>query len=61
MDINCAKVVGHRGPVLDIKWNPFNDHVIASASDDATVSTLKGNLNFLFFVTFSAILQLSHD
>ncbi|XP_052800570.1 coronin-1C-A-like isoform X2 [Mya arenaria] len=30
-------VVGHKGPVLDIKWCPHNDDVIASASDDATI------------------------
>ena len=38
MDINTPKVCGHKGPVLDIKWNPFNDSVISSASDDTTVS-----------------------
>ncbi|XP_072020536.1 coronin-2B-like isoform X2 [Amphiura filiformis] len=32
-----AKVTGHSGPVLDIKWNPFNDDMIASCSDDTTV------------------------
>jgi coronin-2 len=30
-------VTGHTGPVLDIKWNPFNDNVIASCSDDCTI------------------------
>ena len=28
---------GHAGPVLDIKWNPFNDNIIASASEDCLV------------------------
>ncbi|XP_064595737.1 coronin-2B-like isoform X2 [Liolophura sinensis] len=37
VDINTPKVCGHKGPVLDVKWNPFNDHVIASCSEDATV------------------------
>ncbi|XP_055872822.1 coronin-1A-like isoform X2 [Biomphalaria glabrata] len=37
VDINCPKVCGHAGAVLDIKWNPFNDCVIASGSDDTTV------------------------
>lgn len=37
MDIHVGKVTGHRGPVLDIKWNPFNDNVIASCSDDCSV------------------------
>lgn len=30
-------MTGHTGPVLDIKWNPFDDNVIASCSDDCTV------------------------
>ena len=37
IDHNAPKVSGHSAPVMDIKWNPFNDNVIASASDDATV------------------------
>uniref|UniRef100_T1JFZ6 Coronin n=1 Tax=Strigamia maritima TaxID=126957 RepID=T1JFZ6_STRMM len=52
VDINAGKVTGHRGPVLDVKWNPFNDNVIASCSDDCTVKLwyipdegLKNNLN----------------
>ena len=31
------QVSGHSRPVLDIKWNPFNDNIIASASEDCTV------------------------
>lgn len=38
MDVNCPKVCGHAGAVLDVKWSPFNDCIIASGSDDATVS-----------------------
>ncbi|NXT06659.1 COR2A protein, partial [Prunella fulvescens] len=34
---NYPRVCGHKGNVLDIKWNPFNDFVIASCSEDATV------------------------
>ncbi|XP_022085077.1 coronin-2B-like isoform X2 [Acanthaster planci] len=30
------RLTGHKGPVLDIKWNPFNDNEIASCSDDGT-------------------------
>lgn len=30
-------IAGHRGPVLDISWCPFNDNVIASGSEDCTV------------------------
>ena len=36
-DHSVAKVCGHTRPVLDIKWNPFNDNIIASASEDCTV------------------------
>ena len=32
-----SKISGHSRPVLDIKWNPFNDNIIASASEDCTV------------------------
>ena len=28
---------GHKGPVLDIAWDPFNDNVIASSSEDCVV------------------------
>lgn len=38
LDPHYPKVCGHKGSVLDIKWNPFNDFVIASCSEDATVS-----------------------
>ena len=31
------QVSGHSRQVLDIKWNPFNDNIIASASEDCTV------------------------
>lgn len=34
---NSFKVTGHTGAILDIKWNPFNDNIIASSSDDASV------------------------
>eukprot|EP00090_Calanus_glacialis_P031332 TRINITY_DN5161_c0_g1_i1.p1 TRINITY_DN5161_c0_g1~~TRINITY_DN5161_c0_g1_i1.p1 ORF type:complete len:623 (-),score=166.62 TRINITY_DN5161_c0_g1_i1:111-1979(-) len=34
---NSWKVAGHAGPVLDIKWNPFNDNIIASASEDCLI------------------------
>lgn len=37
LEVNAGKVTGHRGPVLDLKWNPFNDNVIASSSDDCTI------------------------
>uniref|UniRef100_UPI00358F4AA2 coronin-2B isoform X2 n=1 Tax=Myxine glutinosa TaxID=7769 RepID=UPI00358F4AA2 len=37
IDPLCPRVCGHRRSVLDVKWNPFNDYVIASCSEDATV------------------------
>lgn len=36
-DINYPKVCGHKKPVLDVTWNPFNDNEIASCSEDCTV------------------------
>ncbi|XP_003972499.2 coronin-2A isoform X1 [Takifugu rubripes] len=37
VDPHHPRVSGHKGNVLDIKWNPFDDHCIASCSEDATV------------------------
>ncbi|RWS28755.1 coronin-like protein 3 [Leptotrombidium deliense] len=37
IDVSHPMVSGHKGPVLDIAWCPFNDNVIASASEDACV------------------------
>ncbi|NWJ08981.1 COR2A protein, partial [Crypturellus undulatus] len=37
LDPHYPKICGHKGNVLDIKWNPFNDFVIASCSEDTTV------------------------
>ncbi|XP_044295621.1 coronin-2A [Varanus komodoensis] len=37
LDPHYPRICGHRGNVLDIKWNPFDDFVIASCSEDATV------------------------
>ncbi|XP_051975558.1 coronin-2B [Xyrauchen texanus] len=31
------KVCGHHGNVMDIKWSPFMDNIIASSSEDCTV------------------------
>jgi len=33
----APKVVGHKGPVLDIDFHPFNDNLVASASEDCYV------------------------
>ncbi|RXN08474.1 coronin-2B-like isoform X2 [Labeo rohita] len=32
-----ARVCGHSAPVLDVKWDPFNDLRVASCSEDCTV------------------------
>nr|XP_006823289.1 PREDICTED: coronin-2B-like [Saccoglossus kowalevskii] len=45
IEVNMPKVTGHRGNVLDIKWNPFDDNVIASCSDDTTVMIFQILLN----------------
>lgn len=37
IDFQKCKVIGHSGQIFDLKWNPFNDCVIASASDDCTI------------------------
>ena len=37
-DVNIPRVSGHRSRITDIKWNPFDDNVIASSSEDATVT-----------------------
>jgi hypothetical protein len=29
--------IGHKAPVIDVAFNPFNDFVVASASDDAAI------------------------
>lgn len=40
---NYPKVCGHQGNVLDIKWNPFIENIIASCSEDTSVSRLCQN------------------
>lgn len=37
VDPHQPRVSGHKGNVLDVKWNPFNDFSIASCSEDTTV------------------------
>eukprot|EP00063_Salmo_salar_P004621 XP_013979456.1 PREDICTED: coronin-2B isoform X3 [Salmo salar] len=37
IDPHQPKVCGHQGGVLDIKWNPFIDNIIASCSEDCSV------------------------
>ena len=35
-DVNQPKVAGHRALVMDLSWNPFNENMIASCSEDGT-------------------------
>lgn len=35
--VNQPTLNVHKGPVVDTDWSPFNDHMIATASDDCTV------------------------
>lgn len=44
IDFQCCKVIGHCGQILDLKWNPFDDNEIASASDDGTVNLFEYSL-----------------
>ncbi|XP_007904781.1 coronin-2B [Callorhinchus milii] len=37
LDPLYPKVCGHRGNVLDVKWNPFDDWIVASCSEDCTI------------------------
>lgn len=37
IDFQRCKVIGHSGLIFDLKWNPFNDYQVASASDDCTI------------------------
>jgi len=34
--VNTPTLNVHKGPVVDTDWSPFNDHMIATASDDCT-------------------------
>ena len=58
VDPHHPRVSGHRGNVLDIKWNPFNDYCIASCSEDATVRCLDDSLLpfiYLFFQQYEHV------
>jgi len=37
IDRDFPGIAGHKGAVLDIKWCPFNDNIIASCSEDCTI------------------------
>ncbi|VEL41729.1 unnamed protein product [Protopolystoma xenopodis] len=32
------RLCGHSGPIIDVDWNPFDDLLLSTASEDATVS-----------------------
>lgn len=51
LDSHYPKVCGHQGNVLDIKWNPFFENVIASCSEDTSVSDTPP-LVFIFMYKF---------
>lgn len=53
IDFIRCKVMGHAGQIFDLKWNPFNDHQIASASDDCTVSVLSYQFSQYFISLFT--------
>lgn len=36
-DAACPYVTGHSGAVLDIDWNPFDDSMMATASEDTNI------------------------
>ena len=36
-DADAPIIGGHKGAVLDLDFNPFHEHVVASASDDSTI------------------------
>jgi WD40 repeat protein len=43
VDMNAPKVSGHASAVLDLQFCPFNDYVIASASEDCTIKVTQLN------------------
>ena len=38
---SCPYVTGHAGSVLDIEWNPFDDSMMATASEDTNIKLWK--------------------
>lgn len=37
LDVNLPKVSAHREYILDIQWNPYNDNMLATSSEDGTI------------------------
>ncbi|KAM7223626.1 protein of unknown function (DUF1900) domain containing protein [Rhypophila decipiens] len=50
---------GHTAAVLDTDWNPFNDHVIASASDDGKVFIWQVPQDFTLYTDAEEITDVS--
>lgn len=50
---------GHTAPVLDTDWNPFNDRIIASASDDGKVFIWEVPKDFTLYVDAEVIPDVS--
>ncbi|KAI6648618.1 hypothetical protein LOD99_7975 [Oopsacas minuta] len=38
-ELQHPKVCGHASTVLDVKWSPFNDNIVASCSADGTLKS----------------------
>lgn len=37
MKMDVPLITGHRGPILDFEWNPFDDNMLISAGEDLTI------------------------
>lgn len=46
---------GHRGPVLDTAWNPFDDNMVVSASDDGTIGVWRVPDDFSVFKEYGSL------
>ena len=53
-----ARVAGHGGPVLDIKWSPFNDNIIASSSEDCAVKVITSATQSWLELTRAGLVQV---
>lgn len=46
---------GHKGPVLDTDWDPFDDEIVVSASDDGTIGVWRIPENFSVHVEYGKL------
>ena len=37
LDVGLPKISAHKEYVLDLQWNPYNDNMIASCSEDGSI------------------------